>query len=481
MLRWALTLSLVLVASQVAAADVPQWISWLGRYHFVLLHLPIGLVIAVCLVEAAAIIANTSERPHSRGLLLWANALATTATVICGWFLAWDASDYQAELLTWHRWGGVAVGCLSWTLLILHRMQAQRPKLAPLLRLHLVILVVAVTLVGHHGGSLTHGQGFLTRHAPTWLGGPAPTPPAADIPVLAPGDDAPEPQPIADPPANTPDFARDIAPILQDRCVECHGPAKQKASLRLDTPTGIRSGGNSGPAVVAGHPERSKLLTMVTLPPDDDDIMPPKGDPLSKAQTDLIRAWILAGADFGDGVEAADAPQAKTPHRPTAFEERAAQLPQPDQAAVSRLQELGVVVRNLETSGRTLEVNASHTTVNEAVFDQLRRLGPHVLWLDLGDTAIDDDALKHLKPLGNLEKLDLGNTAISDAGLIHLLELKELRYLTLVRTQVSDAGLFRLSNLTKLERVYLWGSKATAQGGERLTAKIPACVVNTGP
>src|SRR5690606_11355287 len=153
----------------------------------------------------------------------------------------------------------------------------------------------------------------------------------------------------------------------------------------------------------------------------------------------------------------------------------------PDADALAKLQAAGVVIRPMDPSGKTLEVNASHARIDLEVFDQLRRLAPNILWLDLGGTTVGDDDLKHLKPLTNLEKLDLGTTAVTDNGLVHLLELKELRLLTLVRTQVSDAGPYRLGNLSKLEKVYLWGSRATAKGGATLTAKIPGCVVNTGP
>lgn len=481
MLRWSAALVLVLWVSGLAAAEGGTAL-WLGRYHFVLLHLPIGLLAAIALLEGAALAAGQERPALGRGLLIWTNALATLATVVCGWLLAGDGSDYNATVLAWHRWGGIAVAVLAVGLVALHHGQVVRPNLAVPLRLVLVGGLALTALVGHHGGTLTHGSGFLTRHAPAWLGGPAPAvpqePAPTATPVVATDDDTP-----ADPPMGEgPSYEKDIRPILEARCIECHGPDKTKASLRLDTPAGIRSGGNSGPAIVAGHPERSSLVRFISLPAEDDDIMPPKGDPLTPAQIDLIRAWIKAGADFGDGVDTATTqPQAQEAARRSAFAEVADTLPVPNADALAKLQAAGVVIRPMDPSGKTLEVNASHAGIGPEVFDQLRRLAPNVLWLDLGGTTITDDDLKHLKPLIHLEKLDLGTTAVTDGGLIHLLELKQLRLLTLIRTQVSDAGLYRLGNLSKLEKVYLWGSRATAKGGASLTAKIPGCVVNTGP
>jgi hypothetical protein len=77
--------------------------------------------------------------------------------------------------------------------------------------------------------------------------------------------------------------------------VSCHGPDKQRASLRLDSARAILAGGNTGPAVVAGKSADS-LLVKAVLGLDDVKAMPPKGDRLGPAEVALIRRWIDAGA-----------------------------------------------------------------------------------------------------------------------------------------------------------------------------------------
>lgn len=91
-------------------------------------------------------------------------------------------------------------------------------------------------------------------------------------------------------------FVEYVLPIFQSTCMDCHGEEKQKAGLRLDSIAAVLKGGKEGAVVAAGKPEESSLYQRITLPKDDDDIMPPKGDPLSKAQTDLIKLWIVSGA-----------------------------------------------------------------------------------------------------------------------------------------------------------------------------------------
>ena len=67
----------------------------------------------------------------------------------------------------------------------------------------------------------------------------------------------------------------------------------------LDTLAAINKGGKNGKVLVAGKPDKSPLYILTTKPPDDEDIMPAKGKPLTKAQTDLIKKWIEEGASFG--------------------------------------------------------------------------------------------------------------------------------------------------------------------------------------
>ena len=93
------------------------------------------------------------------------------------------------------------------------------------------------------------------------------------------------------------DFEKDIKPIFDDRCAKCHGEEKQKSDLRLDLRSSILKGGDLGePGAVPGHPEKSTIYKLISLDEDHDDIMPPKGDPLTKKEIDLIGQWIKEGA-----------------------------------------------------------------------------------------------------------------------------------------------------------------------------------------
>jgi hypothetical protein len=93
-------------------------------------------------------------------------------------------------------------------------------------------------------------------------------------------------------------FAADIKPIFEKACFKCHGPEKQKAKLRVDSLEAVKKGGEDGDILSVGNSEKSRLVHSIARILDEDENMPPegKGDPLTKDQVALVRAWIDQGA-----------------------------------------------------------------------------------------------------------------------------------------------------------------------------------------
>src|SRR4030095_16939092 len=123
-----------------------------------------------------------------------------------------------------------------------------------------------------------HSRTLLVLALPFWMD-------AAAVVVAAEGD------PIEQ-------FEKEVRPILEERCFECHGPKKQKGGLRLDLKSGMLEGGDSGePAVLPGKSDGSPLVKVVSSK-DPEERMPPKGEPLKPEQILVLKNWIDRGADF---------------------------------------------------------------------------------------------------------------------------------------------------------------------------------------
>lgn len=91
------------------------------------------------------------------------------------------------------------------------------------------------------------------------------------------------------------DFEKDILPIFSARCADCHMDGSSKGGIALDLDRIVRDIGN-GKSIVPGDPSKSDFVAVLELGPDDDDRMPPRGNPLSAREVNLIKEWITEGA-----------------------------------------------------------------------------------------------------------------------------------------------------------------------------------------
>lgn len=182
------------------------------------------------------------------------------------------------------------------------------------------------------------------------------------------------------------DFSRQIQPLLETKCLECHNPAKTKGKFLMDTAEALLKGGEDGTSIVVGQPEKSPLYTRVVLPKDHDDIMPPKGDPLTAEQAGLIKRWIAEGAKWPAGLVL----KAKSENEIKAI----ARLAQ----KVNRLKSIEVYPSNF-----TLETKRdSHRIIVFARFDDdTTRDVTEQAQVTIGNPQLVAYDASHLKPLQN--------------------------------------------------------------------------------
>ena len=280
------------------------------------------------------------------------------------------------------------------------------------------------------------------------------------------------------------DFSKVIQPVLEQRCIECHGAEKDKGDLRLHTREAAFDH-----VIVPGKSGESEIFKRVSLPADHDDIMPPKGDPLTKEQIDALKKWIDQGAEWPEGVVlgegSASAPATASAPAEGGDSEFAGLTPPQDPAAeqkvIEQLGELGVSVRpiaqNLAWKETTIRPqDASKTSEILALLKGV----PSLVELNLAGQKVTDEDLQNIASLSNLMRLHLEGTGITDKGLEHLKGLTNLRYLNLYNTAITDAGLEQLKGLKHLENLFLWQTKVTEDGARKLFAALPTTTINRG-
>ena len=266
------------------------------------------------------------------------------------------------------------------------------------------------------------------------------------------------------------DFTKQIAPILVQRCIECHGPDEQEGDLRLDAREHVFVEGDEDFWTIAPKdPDDSELLRRLGLDLDDDELMPARGEPLTTEQRALFRRWVAEGAEWpasGDAFIAEELAAQVIPKITFALPELDDAQQAAIEAAIAALRSRGGVVQRIAADTEAVEVNLSllRDKVTDETLQQLRPLAPVLVWLNASRTAIGDGAATHLAELRQLRRLNVSGTAIGDVGIAAVEGLQQLEYLNVYGTQVGDAGLASIAKLTGLKQLYLWQSKATPAG-----------------
>jgi mono/diheme cytochrome c family protein len=270
---------------------------FLGRFHVLVLHGPLVILSLVPVLELMGRRPRWAQLAPVAGGLLSLAAFLAFITALDGWLLAWSGG-YRGSDITRHMWVGLwlagACGCAA-----LARCGALPRALYPSLLAAAVCLMV---WAGHTGGSISHGDGFLTDKMPARLRTLLGMAPAAPMPAGASAVAAKVVRagPGSADPANPAYYAVHVAPLLARSCLSCHKPEKHKGGLLMDTYAHLMRGGDDGVVVVPGNAKESEILRRVRLPASDDDSMPSDGDkPLAPEEIQMIERWIAAGAKSG--------------------------------------------------------------------------------------------------------------------------------------------------------------------------------------
>ena len=281
------------------------------------------------------------------------------------------------------------------------------------------------------------------------------------------------------------DFRKDVWPILDSRCIECHKSPyekngvlkKPKAGLRLDGAAYMMHGSDDGPVIIVNHPSRSSLYQRVILSEDDADHMPPKGGSLNTKQKEILRMWIAQGVDFGDWVGATDglknlAERIKSNKLPQAsylieYDQLAEGVQSVEKAVINEIaKKTNLMVRPLGVGSVLLEakVVTEPGVVNDQSVKLLMPIKQNIVKVDLRKTSITDKSLQMLSTFPRLTHLNLMGTAVDSSSVKYLNGNVSLEALNMVDTEVSEDIIETLLSMSSLEKVYLWESEFTPAG-----------------
>jgi hypothetical protein len=459
-------------------------IETVGRLHPLIIHLPLGIWILLGII----MILPSARRKEMEAAIRLGIRIATISAAlaaITGWLLS-RSGEYDPDTVNIHQWLGIgtaAVGLAAWLL----------PAWQRILTLSTCVIM---TITGHFGGVLTHGEGYLF---PTSSEKQSTEPTVTD--TL--NNDSLVTQPSAD--SNTAavsfrhPFRDEIKPILAAKCESCHSAKKRKGRLRLDTEDFIRQGGKNGQILKPGDAAGSTLFTHLMLPMEDEMHMPPKGKPQPTAgQIQLIRNWIAAGAPFGPvtvTTSKTPSPGIIEPTSPTLVSGPSApemsDIPETTVDTETMIEDdpkLKEITHELNKLGLSATIEGDGISLN---FVNLNDISPEILTsiesnrqritaLQLRGMQQTDALLSRLPAMPALRMVNLSRSDLSNEGVRALEKFPNIQKLLLYETAITDESVAALAPLKKLTQLNTWRTGVTDTGVRDLKRDRPGLMIETG-
>jgi hypothetical protein len=367
-----------------------------------------------------------------QSFILLIAAISASFSVLTGLMLI-RGGDYAGDLVSNHKWVAIALSVICWGLFILSKRIITAPYYVGL-----VSSAVLLGITGHLGGSITHGEGFLTKSSNIEVR------PSVEEAVL---------------------YTDIIRPIFDSKCYSCHNPTKIKGDLDMTTEEGLLKGGENGVILSKGDADEASLLSRVHLPLSDEDHMPPENKAqLSEDEITLIEWWIANDANFEALVlEVMDYDEHKetvakflAPPETDIF----AYVPKPDSISILSLKQNGLKLYPVNAGSSAVYVNfLDNKDLKGRDFSSLRKLKNNVAHLNLASSSITDEMITKVNRFKHLEKLELQNTEVTSKGINKLKDFQFLQTLNLFNTKVDSSAIDKILSFPQLRNVFLWKTK----------------------
>ena len=414
-----------------------DWQQFLGRFHPLTVHLPIGFLVLLPVLEIAG-----RRRPALReaaGFVLLLAFLSCVGALTLGYLLAYG-SGAEGATVTRHMWGGIALTIGTLFCLLARRawIAGNASRMYPTLLTAVLLLLV---WTAHQGGSLTYGNSYLTQYLP------APLKRFALLGAAKASDGS--------------FYTQHIHPIFDANCVSCHGESKVQGGLRLDSYAELMKGGKDGSVIVAGKSAESVLLQRVTLPTDDKLFMPAEGHPpLSAEQIGWIRAWVEQGASPAaasmPGITFAEVPK-DPPIVPVGdYSSLMDEIHRMQSGQGAKL----ITVSSKPSDGLVLHTIDVASSFGDAQLAAFQRFAPYIVEVELGRTTVTDASFDTLSKFPSLRAIHLEGTTVTGAGISKLAALPHLVYLNLSGTKLTKEAAAQLGSMKNLRHVYLFNTPA---------------------
>jgi uncharacterized membrane protein len=445
-------------------------LDFLGSLHPLVVHLPIGIVLLTLALEV--FMKNKNNSIHRAITLGWfLSSISGIVSALFGWLLG-DNGYYFESQISIHRWSAILFVLLCFLIWILRYMNFKFSR--PVNRLFNLCVVLLLTITGHFGGEMTHGQNYLLDKLPFVEKEITPVP----ISTL-----------VASEPDSLFVFEDLVYPVLEEKCIACHNAKSRYGGLDMSTLEGMTHGGNSGAGIKKGKPYESLIFKRVSFAHDHPKFMPPAGVPLTYDQIATLEWWIDQGAEKKISLSQTrqDPKIQRMIERRYGLDLReksfleTLKLSPPAPSLLKTLDTEKYIWRFINAEQSFLDIKFSGKYIELADLKRLEPLKDNIVWLYLSNCKLTDVQLGYLATFPNLTRLRIqNNPSITDQGVQALKGLEHLSELNLYGTRTSDAAFAPLGKMNGLKKLFLWNTRVTPHGIENFRIQHPQVTVVTG-
>jgi len=430
----------------ITATETPRIILFFGRFHPLLLHLPIGALIVAFFIDILGRIQKNYPVTTVRNILGFTSFFAIL-TCFLGYFLSLEGG-YKSETLNVHLFTGILTALLTTILFWLSLKDTFHTS-----KLFLILFIsslVSISIAGHYGSVLTHGDNFLTEYA-----------------------NVPEDEKTIEIVDSLRIYDDVVTKIFDKKCIQCHNSTKQKGELSLIAPETILKGGKTGKILLAGNANASLLYEQLLLPISHKDHMPPEGKAqLTKDEIWLLKHWIDQGLDFESYVSNSKENDTLSKLLEDYLIFNKIEIPRASANAITTVKNSGFRVLEIVPGQAELNIKYSNKTPNLDEIEKLSLLSEQIIELDFHTIEITDEMTKVIRELKNLKTLRINSKKITNKALQNLKKLEHLEVLNLYNTSISNEGLTDLLDAIQPKKIYAWKTNVDSKTATTLEAKF---------
>ena len=424
-------------------------IFFLGRFHPLLVHLPIGFLILAILIESYSSIFKIKINRRIVNFTWFTAFFSSVLTSILGLLVA-ETGHYIDENLFMHKIFGLSLTAISFISWFLRLSIFSNLFSSSLKTLSNTIIIVLLTLTGHYGGNLTHGETYLVDYAPENIKELVVKKNKyveLEIDSVKVYDDL-------------------IQPIFNQKCVSCHNKEISRGNLNMDSYSNLLKGGSSGIPINKSDPRKSLLIRRITMPTSELKYMPPDGEPVSFDEIKTVIWWInnfdksnenLVSLKVEDDIkESLEMLYSLNFTEKQWFEKIS--IDKIDESFVKNIDNSVFQIKFISDEKKFLSVKYLQKNVSASDIEKLEKISKYIAYFTAKSSNISNELIKGISNFENLVKLEIQDNNIDDESIKILQSLKNLEILNIHNTKITNKSIEILKKFKNLKRAYVWGT-----------------------